>query len=196
MPRAVLPWLSVVAVLVVPAVLWASVPDAAQPGKSIYISLYGFPGAGLSLDAKFWRSIGFGTSFTGGRPGLYPGQPGEDPDGDNIVFEAYVNVVLARSSGRGPRPYGISLLGGVWITQGVQRPLIGVCCTYWADDRFVMRANLAYGPSSGLEVGYVLAENLEATLTLLSGRGVLGLRFGVVEPRQFAPNADDLVGDY
>ena len=89
----------IVVVLLVPGIMRAAVPDAAQPGKSVYVSLYGFPGAGLSLDAKFWRSFGFGASFTGGGPGVYPGYPGEDPDGDNLAFEAYGNVVVSRSSG-------------------------------------------------------------------------------------------------
>ena len=48
---------------------------------------------------KFWRSFGFGTSFTGGRPGFYPGHREEDPDGDNFVFEAYGGFTISRSSG-------------------------------------------------------------------------------------------------
>lgn len=185
----------IVFAMLIPAAADAALPDAAQPGRSVYVSLYGFPGAGLSLDAKLWRSLGLGTSFTGGRPGLYPGHRGEDPDGENLVFEAYGSVEVSRSSKPvGPGTYGVSLVGGIWFSQSISRPLAGLCCAYWADDRFVIRANAVYGPSSGIEIGYLFMTNLEATLTVLSGRGILGLRFGLIEPRRFEPDVDDLAG--
>lgn len=192
MPRSHLPHLIMLSLLL-PGLVQASVPDGAQPSRSIYVSLYGFPGAGLSVDAKLWRSFGFGTSFTGGRPGLYPGQPGEERDGDHFVFEAYGHVTVSQSPGTpGPGSYGVSLVGGVYIAQGVQHPLAGLCCTYRMDDRFVIRGNAVYGPSSGIEIGYILATNLEATVTVLSGRGIFGLRLGLVEPRRSAPRLDEL----
>jgi hypothetical protein len=170
---------------------FAALPDAAQPGKSIFVSMYGLPGAGLSMDAKFWRSLGLGTSFTGGRSGTYPGHPSDDDD--NFVLEAYLNVLMSRSAGPpGPRSYGLSLIGGIWFEQSVQHPLIGLCCAYWVDEKVVLRGNAVYGPSSGIEVGYVLGRNVEATLTVLSGRGILGLKFGLVEPRQVTHDVDDL----
>jgi hypothetical protein len=60
------------------------------------------------------------------------------------------------------------------------------------DDRFVIRGNAVYGPSSGMEIGYILTTNLEATVTVLSGRGIFGLRLGLVEPRRSAPRLDEL----
>jgi hypothetical protein len=175
----------------------AAVPDAAQPGRSIFVSMYGIPGAGLSLDAKFWRSLGIGTSFTGGRSGIYPGHSDGDDDQENFVIEAYINLVLSRTPGPlGPRTYGLSLIGGVWFEQSVQHPLVGLCGAYWVDEKVVLRGNAVYGPSAGIEVGYIISRNIEANLTVLSGRGVLGLKFGLVEPRRRARDVDDLaVGD-
>jgi len=170
----------------------AALPDAAQPGKSIFVSMYGVPGAGLSMDAKFWRSLGLGTSFTGGRSGIYPGHSDDDDD-DDFVLEAYLNLLISRSPGQpGPHSYGLSFIGGIWFEQSVQHPLVGLCFTYRVDEKIVLRGNVAYGPSSGIEVGYVLARNVEATLTVLSGRGVLGLKFGLVEPRHVTHDVDDL----
>jgi hypothetical protein len=192
MSRSGLPCL-IALVLLLPGMIQASLPDGAQPRRSINVSLYGFPGAGLSLDANLWRSFGFGTSFTGGRPGLYPGQPGEDPDGDNFVFEVYGNLTVLRSAGpRGPGSYGVSLIGGIWIAQGVQHPLAGLCCAYRADERFIVRGNAVYGPSSGIELGYILTRNIEATVTVLSGRGIFGLRLGLVEPHPSTPDLEEL----
>ena len=171
----------------------AALPDAAQPGRSIFVSMYGIPGAGLSLDAKFWRSLGLGTSFTGGRSGVYPGHSDTEHDHENFVLEAYLNVMMSRSPGQlGPRSYGVSFVGGVWFEQSVQHPLVGLCCTYWVDEKVVLRGNAVYGPSAGIEVGYVLTRNIEATLTVLSGRGILGLKFGLVEPRRPAHDVEDL----
>jgi hypothetical protein len=175
-----------------PGGAYAALPDAAQPGRSIFVSMYGIPGAGLSLDAKFWRSIGLGMSFTSGRAGLYPGHPVDAGD-ESFVLEAYLNVMMSRSSGlRGPRSYAVSFIGGIWLEQDVRHPLLGLCCTYWVDEKVVVRGNAVYGPSAGAEIGYVLTGNVEATLTVLSGRGMLGLRLGLVEPRQFTPDVDDL----
>ncbi len=178
--------------LLAPDSACAGLPDAAQPGKSIFVGMYGVPGAGLSLDAKFWRSLGLGTSFTGGHSGIYPGHPGGGDDHDNFVLEAYVNVVLSHSPGPpGPRSYGLSLIGGTWLERSVQHPLVGLCCAYRVDERVVLRGNAVYGPSSGIEIGYVLARNIEATLTVLSGRGILGLRFGLIEQRRPAHDSEE-----
>jgi len=51
MPRSHLPHLIMLSLLL-PGLVQASVPDGAQPRRSIYVSLYGFPGAGLSVDAE------------------------------------------------------------------------------------------------------------------------------------------------
>jgi len=178
--------------LLVPSAPRAAVPDAAQPGKSVFTSLYGVPGAGLSLDAKYWERVGVGVSFTGGRTAIYPGYT-DDAAGEEFVLETYVDVMIASSPGvPAPGTYGVAFIGGVWVTGGVQRPLIGVCGAYWFDSRVIMRGNAVYGPSAGIELAYVLARNLEATLTVLSGRGMLGLRFGLVEPHPFTHDVDEL----
>ena len=117
-------------------------------------------------------------------------------DLENIVLEAYANIMLSSSPGvLGPRSYGVSLVGGVWVDESVRHPLIGVCGTYWVDEKVIIRGNAVYGPSAGIEFAYIVARNIEATLTVLSGRGMLGLRFGLVEPRQFDHDVDDLAAD-
>ena len=179
--------------LLIPETTAAAVPDAAQPGKSVFASLYGFPGAGLSLDGKFWQALGIGTSFTGGQPGLYPGHRGGNTDDDNLVFEVYLNATLARSPALQPAGrYGISVTGGVWVAEGKKRPLLGLCGSYRISEKVGVRANAVYGPSAGVELGYSLAENLEATLTVLSGRGIFGLRLVMVERKRHVPEVDDL----
>ncbi|MGD9140159.1 MAG: hypothetical protein PVJ42_01325 [bacterium] len=170
----------------------AAVPDAAQPARSIFVSLYVAPGLGLSLDAKYWERLGIGASFTAGKTPIYPGSTGSEREDEDIVLEAYADIMLASSPGSlGPRSYGLSLLGGVWFDENVKRPLLGLCGTYWVDDRVIIRGNAVYGPSAGIEFAYVLTRNFEATLTVLSGRGMLGLRFGLVEPHQFTHDLDD-----
>lgn len=181
------------AVLLLPANAHSALPDGAQPGKSLFVSLYGIPGAGLSLDAKYWEAFGVGASFTGGRTPVYPGHTDEGRDDEDFVFEAYANIMIASSAGPpGPRSYGVSFIGGLWVAQSVRHPLIGLCCTYRVDDRVIMRGNAVYGPSAGIEFAYILSRNIEATLTVLSGRGMLGLKFGLVEPHRVTHNVDDL----
>jgi hypothetical protein len=182
-----------VAALLVPVAAHAALPDGAQPEKSIFASIYGIPGAGLSLDAKYWEVLGLGASFSGGRTPVYPGQTIEEREDENFVFEAYADVMLASSAGPpGPRSYGVSLIGGLWVAQTVKHPLVGICCTYRVDDKVIMRGNAVYGPSAGIEFAYIVSRNIEATLTVLSGRGMLGLKFGLVEPQPFTHNVDDL----
>jgi hypothetical protein len=181
--------------LAVPRMVAASVPDAAQPGKSVYASLYGYPGAGFSLDSRFLGRVGFGASFTGGEPGYYPGRHRRAPDSDDFVFEAYARVTAARVPGRSKaRGYGVSVLAGVWMAGNIERPLVGICSSFKVSHKATIRANVVYGPSSGIEAGYRLASSLEATMTLLSGRGIFGLRIGLVEPRESAPDPDRLAG--
>jgi hypothetical protein len=86
-------------------------------------------------------------------------------------------------------------VGGIWVDEGVRHPLIGVCGTYWVDEKVIIRGNAVYGPSAGIEFAYVIQRNIEATLTVLSGRGMLGLRFGLVEPHQFDHDVDDLAAE-
>jgi hypothetical protein len=179
----------------VPDTAVAAVPDAAQPARSVFVSIYGFPGAGLSLDAKYWERLGAGVSFTGGETPIYPGSMSDTRDDENIVIEAYAGIMLASSPGvLTPGSYGLSFLGGIWTDEGVKHPLVGICGTYWVDEKVIIRGNAVYGPSAGIEFAYVLSVNLEATLTVLSGRGMLGLRFGLIEPEQFTHDVDELAG--
>jgi hypothetical protein len=181
------------AALIMSGRVQAALPDAAQPGKSVYVSLYGVPGAGLSLDAKFWRWFGFGTSFTAGPPALYPGRPHDDDEGGDIVIEAYGTLLLYKSAGPvRPHSGGAALIGGVYMDQDLRRPLAGICCAYRVDEKVVLRINAVYGPSAGVEAGYVINRSIQAVLTVLSGRGTIGLRFGLVEPADFRPDLDRL----
>lgn len=183
-----------VAVLARPGRVPAAVPDAAQPARSVFVSVYAVPGVGLSLDAKYWERFGVGASFAAGKSPLFPGADESASEDERIVLEIYADVMLASSPGiLGPRSYGLSFLGGIWFDESVRRPLLGVCATYWVDDRVIIRCNAVYGPSAGVEFAFVLTSNFEATITVASGRGMLGLRFGLAESRRFSHDVDEFV---
>ena len=183
-----------VALLAGPGRAPAAVPDAAQPARSLFLSVYAVPGAGLSLDAKYWERFGIGASFAAGKSPSFPGSDAGVSEDERIVLETYADVMLASSPGiLGPGSYGLSFIGGIWFDESVRRPLLGVCGTYWVDDRVIIRGNAVYGPSAGLEFGFVLTRNFEAAITVLSGRGMLGLRFGLAEAHRLNHDIDEFV---
>ncbi len=178
-------------VFLLPLKASASVPDAAQPSPSTSISLYGFPGAGLSLDMKLSRTWGFGVSFSASTPRRYYRYGSIEWDEERHLFESYVSwrpLFKPWMNGR----LSTLVLFGFWGENRWIAPLCGICLTYQPAEKLALRLNAVYGPSAGIEIGYLLRPDVELTVTALSGRGILGIRFTIMEACKPQPRSQEL----
>ena len=103
------------------------------------------------------------------------------------LMDIHMNLQFMEPTAR--NPVSMSLVGGVWggtsdgiwlskkETEGYIQPEIGIAMSYMFNSVLTGRANIVYGPSLGIELGYKITPALEGIFAL--SEQVVGIKFKV-----------------
>lgn len=98
---------------------------------------------------------------------------GEQPFRSDALVGGHYMYKFVEGTRRTPSVSGIF---GAFADRRELRPELGVALSHPFSERITGRANVVYGPSWGVEVGYRLSPTVEGTIGV-TGLGLLGLGF-------------------
>lgn len=121
-----------------------------------------------------------GHSAIGGYFGVDPNNlyfgdygPGDATFNDDFVVGGHFMYQFLEGTHSDP---SISGIFGAFANRAGLRPEVGIALSYPFDAKWTGRANIVYGPSWGLEMGYRFSPTLEGTFGI-TGMGLVGLGF-------------------
>ena len=164
-----------VALFVAAPMAYATIPDANiqsgvnQGGFALIEGAYGQ--ADFSLSGKSAVGAYFGVDPDDVYFGDYTS--GDDKFDSDVVIGGHYMYQFVEGTSREPSVAGIF---GAFANRAGLAPEIGIAFSYPFDARWTGRANVAYGPSWGFEMGYHFNSQVEGTFGV-TGMGLVGLKF-------------------